>query len=160
LASAAEVSPAALAAGLSLETHYMDAITNAAVVNRINLQANGIFDAVLRRQMRQEAELQELRAKATPPAEPVWNKDTGELSIGGKVAKRIKNIKLAIHVVRILDDFARDGWPPRIDDPLPFAGESERKRRLKLAVESLNDGIAGMRFHRDGSTTGIVWEKI
>jgi hypothetical protein len=108
-----------------------------------------------------EAERQELRAAQAPKPGPAWNRDTGELTIDGTLATRIKNIGIAVNVVRILDEFAELGWPVRIGDPLPrLASDSERNTRLRETVKSLNDGIGGMRFRHDGTTNGIVWEKI
>ena len=93
------------------------------------------------------------------PGKPVWDRDTGELTIHGKIAKRIRNIGQAKNVVSILNAFQESGWPVKLDDPLPGASEQKRRDRLANAVKSLNDNLVGMRFVRDGSTEAIRWER-
>jgi hypothetical protein len=96
-----------------------------------------------------------------PPAGPHWNRDNGNLTVSGKLAKRIRNIKSNgsdNNVVRILDAFQESNWPNRIDDPLPFAPEGKRKQRRTDTINSLNDNLVGMRFRADGSTEGFCWE--
>lgn len=89
---------------------------------------------------------------------PVWNRDTGKLIVAGELAKRVKNLGIAKNVIKILDVFQESGWPPKIDDPLPGTREPDRRARLGDAINSLNDGIVGIRFSRDGTAEGITWE--
>jgi len=93
-------------------------------------------------------------AKPAEPPKPRWNRATGELTFQGRVAKRIQNLAQAVNVVRILDAFEEEGWPERIDDPLPGGRDA---MRLKQAIQSLNRSSAGLRFLRDGTGEGIRW---
>jgi hypothetical protein len=116
------------------------------------------------------AEVDRSDAVPTPPAptaacpskqddKPVWNSETGELTIDGGVAKRIKNLRRAVNITLILSAFEEEGWPLRITDPLPHASEKKRCERLGDALKSLNDSLIGIKFRRDGSTEGIRWER-
>ncbi len=86
---------------------------------------------------------------------PVWNQDTGELRFGDQVVRRVRSRTRADNIVRILDAFQEDGWPDRIDDPLPGGTDSQR---LREAVRTLNQDLEKIRFRADGTGTGIVWE--
>lgn len=103
----------------------------------------------------------------TPPADddepqaertaPQWNRDTGELSLGGEVIKRIKNLGQATNITAVLDAFQEEGWLVRIDDPLPGGRNPER---LKDTIRSLNENLSRIKFVGDGSGQGIRWEAI
>ena len=86
---------------------------------------------------------------------PQWCKDRGVLLLGGQVARRVSRPDQATNVVRILDAFEEEGWPPRIDDPLP-GGRNQKRLHRTIAV--LNPDTIGMKFHADGSGEGIRWE--
>ncbi len=86
---------------------------------------------------------------------PVWNQDTGELRFGDQVVRRVRSRTRADNIVRILDAFQEDGWPDRIDDPLPGGSDSQR---LREAVRTLNQDLERIRFRADGTGTGIAWE--
>lgn len=85
---------------------------------------------------------------------PHWNGDTGELTIGGKLAKTIRYLRQAKNVVRILTEFTECDWPERIDDPLPGGRDTER---LKNTLDSLNRNLSLIRFSGDGTGEGIRW---
>ena len=60
-------------------------------------------------------------------------------------------------VLRALEE---EGWPPRIDDPLPSKPDMDPKVRLHETIKALNrhqhHGL--LRFRGDGSGNGIHWE--
>jgi len=58
----------------------------------------------------------------------------------------------------ILAAFDEDGWPERIDDPLPRLRGSDASGRLGEAVRGLNrrQKHAYVRFERDGTGTGVI----
>src|SRR5690606_33281778 len=58
---------------------------------------------------------------------PCWHAETRELWIGDKLAKRFK--RHAENQEIILNAFQEEGWPARIDDPLPPQPEQDSKRR-------------------------------
>jgi hypothetical protein len=58
--------------------------------------------------------------------------------------------------------FEEEGWPPRIDDPLPPSPEIDAKSRLRYTIKSLNKRQKKQLIHfmGDGSGEGIMWECI
>jgi len=85
---------------------------------------------------------------------PVWNRALGELSFRGQVVRRIPSVSVAKNIVAILDRFQELGWPVLIDDPMPNAPDSQRKRETVLR---LNKGLKRIRFHSAGTVIGIRW---
>ncbi len=58
--------------------------------------------------------------------------------------------------------FQEDGWPARIDDPLPPTPETDPKRRLSDAIKCLNRKQLNplLRFSGDGTGEGVLWDLI
>jgi hypothetical protein len=102
----------------------------------------------------------------TPVAEtrcrvnPRWDRERQELRLGEIVVKQFK--VPAANQERILAAFEEEGWPVRIDDPLPPASEQDSKRRLHDTINSLNRNQKQplIRFVGDGSGLGIRWELV
>jgi hypothetical protein len=90
-------------------------------------------------------------------ATPYWDNDRQELRLGYVVVKRFR--VPAPNQVMILAAFQEDGWPARIDDPLPPRYEIDPKRRLHDTVNSLNRSQKNslMHFQGDGSGCGVCW---
>jgi hypothetical protein len=59
-----------------------------------------------------------------------------------------------------LTSFQEDGWPHRIDDPIPPKPDQNQRQRLRDAISSLNkhQKCRLIRFRSDGSGQGIIWE--
>jgi hypothetical protein len=91
-------------------------------------------------------------------ARPKWSRDRQELSVGGRVVKQFK--VPAPNQELILSVFQEEGWPVRIDDPLPPHPEQDSKRRLHDTINSLNrcQKVVLIRFSGDGKGTGVRWE--
>ena len=89
--------------------------------------------------------------------QPEWDNALSELRLGGKVIKRFRGPKVAKNVVKLLDAFQEEGWPRHILDPLP---PSTLSKRLHDTLNSLNEGIEGLRFRTDGTGQGICWDLI
>lgn len=89
---------------------------------------------------------------------PKWDRERQELRVGAVVVKQFK--VPAANQERILAAFEEDGWPVRIDDPLPPASEQDPKRRLHDTINSLNRNQKRqlLRFIGDGTGQGIRWE--
>lgn len=89
---------------------------------------------------------------------PRWDSDRQELRVDGQVIKQFK--VPAPNQEMILAAFEEEGWPPRIDDPLPPQPDQDPKRRLHDTINSLNRNhrVELLRFIGDGSGTGIRWE--
>lgn len=111
----------------------------------------------------EDVALQALLAPEPPTGEaeagaiPNWNRDTGELTVGGTLAKRIKNTGQAVNVVRILNAFQEDGWPVRIDDPLLNGRDPVR---LRETIKSLNRNLSLLRFSPNGTGESVVWKRL
>ncbi len=89
---------------------------------------------------------------------PTWDRELQELRYGKVVIKQFK--VPAGNQELILAAFEEEGWPVRIDDPLPPHSEQEPKRRLHDAIASLNRNQRHPLIHflGDGSGQGIRWE--
>jgi hypothetical protein len=84
---------------------------------------------------------------------PTWDRNTRELRLEGRLCKRLAEMARA--QITILDAFEEDGWPERIDDPLP--GGPNRQQHLADAVRRLNK-CAHIRFYRDRTGEGVRWK--
>jgi hypothetical protein len=100
-----------------------------------------------------------------PPAEalrsrPRWDHNRQELSVGQLVVKRFK--VPAPNQEMVLAAFEEEGWPARIDDPIPPQGDIDPRRRLHDTINSLNGCHlhALIRFLGDGSGQGVRWELV
>jgi hypothetical protein len=64
--------------------------------------------------------------------------------------------------MRILEEFQREGWRLRIDDPLPPTPRGNAKQRLHNAINALNRArlIRAIHFRLDAGGAGIEWERI
>jgi len=88
---------------------------------------------------------------------PHWDADLQELRFDGQVVKQFK--VPAPNQEMVLAAFQEEGWPPRVDDPLPPAADQEPKRRLHDTIVSLNRTLKRplIRFLGDGSGEGVRW---
>ncbi len=93
----------------------------------------------------------------TPPEGPHWDVQLRELRLNGRLVKRF--LTPSPNQERILAVFQEEGWPPRIDDPLPPHPELDPKRRLRDTVKSLNHHQINplLRLACDGTGQGVRW---
>ncbi len=91
---------------------------------------------------------------------PIWDHFRQELRVGEFVVKQFK--VPAPNQETVLTVFEEEGWPVRIDDPLPPREEQDTKRRLHETITSLNrrQRVRLVRFMGDGSGQGVLWELI
>ena len=91
---------------------------------------------------------------------PHWDAEARELRFNGIVIKRYK--WQAMNQEIVLHAFEEEGWPQRIDDPLPPQPEQDPKRRLCDTIKCLNRKQANqlIRFHGDGTGEGVSWESL
>lgn len=61
----------------------------------------------------------------------------------------------ATNVRKILDAFQEDGWPQKIDSP--WSDDEKGAETRREAIDSLNTGLAVLRFSADGTKSGICW---
>ena len=91
---------------------------------------------------------------------PQWDCDRREIRISGQLVKQFK--LPSPNQETILMAFEEEGWPPRIDDPLPSSPLVDPKRRLHDTIRSLNRNQKErlLRFKGDGTGEGILWEHV
>jgi hypothetical protein len=94
---------------------------------------------------------------ANPNSTPKWDLERRELRVGSHIVKQFKTP--AANQERILAAFEEEGWPARIDDPLPPQIDQDPKRRLHDTINSLNRNQKRrlIRFMGDGTGEGIRW---
>lgn len=94
------------------------------------------------------------------PSVPTWDPERRELRVNAMTVKRFK--WKASNQEPILAAFEEDGWPHRIDDPLPPHSEQDSKRRLSDTIKCLNRKQINrlIRFRGDGTGEGVTWELI
>jgi hypothetical protein len=89
---------------------------------------------------------------------PVWDEARRELRVGLTVVKRFK--QPAANQELVLRALQEEGWPPRIDDPLPPEADQDPKRRLHSTISNLNRGQRhGIKVHFEGAGDGesVSW---
>ena len=91
-------------------------------------------------------------------AVPKWDRLRRELRVGVRIVKEYR--RPAPNQETILAAFEEEGWPFRIDDPLPPHKDHDSKRRLHDAINKLNRRQKQrlLKFRGDGTGRGIVWE--
>ena len=99
------------------------------------------------------------RLKA-PQLRPRWDSDRHRLYLGSTIVKEFR--LPAANQETILMSFEEEGWPPRIDDPLPPGPDTDSKNRLHDTIKSLNRNQKHflLRFMGDGTGQGIRWERV
>jgi hypothetical protein len=62
----------------------------------------------------------------------------------------------------VLKVFHEEGWPARIDDPLPFVPGLDAKQRIRDTVRALNakQGEHLIHFRSDGSGQSVLWQSV
>jgi hypothetical protein len=102
----------------------------------------------------------ELQVLVVPTERPVWDGAMRQLWWRSRLVKQFRHD--ASNQRLIFMAFEEQGWPARIDDPLPHIARLNRKDRLREAVKSLNRGQKPLvlRFHTDGASEGIRWEAV
>jgi len=97
---------------------------------------------------------------ATEPCVPTWDAEKRLLCIDGQIVKRFK--WRAKNQETVLAAFEEEGWPVRIDDPLPPQPEQDSKRRLSDTIKCLNRKQQHQLIHfcGDGTGQGIIWELV
>jgi hypothetical protein len=90
------------------------------------------------------------------PIRPSWDGES-VLSWDGEVLKEFR--RAATMQKRILEEFEKQGWPHRIDNPLPRLTGVNRKQHLRDTIKNLNRGLTRrmILFFADGAGQGICW---
>ncbi len=92
--------------------------------------------------------------------QPKWDDQRRQLRVAADVVKEFK--LPSPNQETVLMAFEEEGWPPRIDDPLPPLAPLDPRRRLHDTIKALNrkQKCRLVRFMGDGSGEGIRWEFI
>jgi len=95
---------------------------------------------------------------ANPEPSPAWYAETHEFYVGTKLVKEFK--LPSANQETILTAFQEEGWPKRIDDPLPPGHGVDPRRRLHDTIRGLNRNqkVKMIRFMADGTGEGIRWK--
>ena len=90
--------------------------------------------------------------------QPRWDSVLRELSVGSVIIKRFK--QPAPNQELILATFEEQGWPTKVDDPLPPHAALVSKQRLRATIRSMNHRQSRdlIHFFGDGTGTAIRWE--
>jgi hypothetical protein len=89
---------------------------------------------------------------------PNWDPETRTLYLGQRIVKRYR--VPSINQEAVLSAFQEEGWPRRIDDPLPCRAGLKAKYRLHFTIRRLNqcERERLIRFFGDGTGEGVCWE--
>jgi len=89
---------------------------------------------------------------------PTWDCVRQDLRLGTNVVKEFR--MHSPNQVSILTAFEEEGWPLRVDDPLPPQVDMEAKQRLHDTIKSLNRNQKRqlILFRGDGTGQGVRWE--
>lgn len=83
---------------------------------------------------------------------PHFDEDTGELSFRGQVLRSY--CPRATNCLLVLKVFAEEGWPRRIDDPLPIGKNAQR---ISNTIRALNKQLRVIEFYAGGDGASFCW---
>jgi hypothetical protein len=91
---------------------------------------------------------------------PRWDEQFRELRWQGELVKQFR--LPAPNQEAILAALEEEGWPIRIDDPLPHLPDLDPQQRLHDTIKKLNlhQHRRLIRFRGDGTGKGIRWEAV
>jgi hypothetical protein len=87
------------------------------------------------------------------PDRPVWNGSNGELRWKDRVIRRVRVFARPSNIHIILDEFERQDWFDRINNPLSLG-----QQQLHQALRSLNRSLSEIHFHAQEGGQVITWE--
>ena len=98
---------------------------------------------------------------ATPtagPSVPRWDRERRTLYVGERIVKQYR--QPSANQQAVLAAFEEEGWPYRIDDPLPPRAEQDPKYRLHHTIHRLNSHQQHhlIRFTGDGTGEAVCWQ--
>ncbi len=91
---------------------------------------------------------------------PRWDWQRRALYVGPRIVKQYR--VPSCNQEFVLSAFQEEGWPHRIDDPLPPREDQDPKYRLHYTIHRLNhnQGARLIRFSGDGTGQGVCWDLI
>jgi hypothetical protein len=99
-------------------------------------------------------------AAANAAVIPHWDPGSRILRVGKHIVKQYR--VPSPNQETVLAAFQEEGWPHRVDDPLPPVVDASSRDRLRDTIRSLNSSQKHrlIRFHGDGTGEGVFWELI
>jgi len=88
-------------------------------------------------------------------AKPKWDPETGKLYYRDQIIRKLRKTKDLTNIHLILDTFEEDGWPSRIDSPIPNDSSGER---LHETIRSLKKDLNGITFSVQEGGQAVVWQ--
>lgn len=88
-------------------------------------------------------------------AKPKWDPETGKLYYRDQIIRKLRKTKDLTNIHLILDTFEEDGWPSRIDSPIPNDSSGER---LHETIRSLKKDLIGITFSVQEGGQAVVWQ--
>jgi hypothetical protein len=103
---------------------------------------------------------QTCRRTPQPGEKPRWDRAARELWFAGEVVLRFP--RGARNQERVLEAFEEQGWPARIDDPLPPEGGVDPVERLRDTVRHLAARLGGapLRLRQDAEGKAVFWSAV
>jgi len=91
---------------------------------------------------------------------PQWDAASLELRLGDVLLRQLRED--AANQIRILAAFEEEGWPTRIDDPLPPHGDVDPRQRLRDTIRRLNQRhkVNALRFSAAGHSEQVCWRLV
>lgn len=91
---------------------------------------------------------------------PQWDDSRKELWFDGVLVKKFRF--RSPNQEMVLMGFEEEGWPAKLDDPLPPVPNQTSKQRLHDAIKNLNRHHLHrvLRFAGDGTGEGVRWERV
>lgn len=91
-------------------------------------------------------------------AKPKWDLETGKLYYRDQIIRILRKTKKPTNIHLILDTFEEDGWPSRIDSPIP---DDSLGGKLHEAIRSLKkDLIAVITFSVQEGGKAVIWKSV
>jgi hypothetical protein len=116
----------------------------------------------IKREAQQEfrrARGEELPGAATveeqPAPRPRWDSERRILWYGENICKKYR--QQADNQIAIIEEFEKQGWPPRINDPLGTGPANVTRQQTSDAVRALNKNKY-IAFQLGGDRKGVLWE--
>lgn len=97
---------------------------------------------------------------APPRIVPIWDGDFRELRFQDLIVKCFK--LPSQNQEALIMAFDEEGWPRRIDDPLPQSTDGDPKQRLRETIRGLNRNQKNrlLVFKGDGTGEGVLWQAL
>jgi hypothetical protein len=87
-----------------------------------------------------------------------WDRTTRELTLGSRIIRRVRSLRVAKDVAAILDAFEEAEWPRSIETPASI-DTSLSSTPVHNVVRTLNRNLHAIRFHVDEGGSRVFWDR-